>query len=240
MLKLFETFLESAPQLLLQFYIYQGHDEWSVLQYLSLVFSFFNLAWSLVDYRISLRRCLPQSQELPSGLPTVVYLLYKLFTITSLTLSYSLLLILSVYSTVGFTVLWLLGTIWAHLLQTNFCTFSILELLYRGVIGAILVFSFFNVKGQNTKQEMTIYYFFCTAINFSTPLMLFFLKPELKAITFFWVVSGLIYGGLLLGLVLLVSYYHFLHPKQPESHEVDGLGWEETPSAKRTRTFLKP
>lgn len=32
MLKLFETFLESAPQLLLQLYIRQSHDEWSVLQ----------------------------------------------------------------------------------------------------------------------------------------------------------------------------------------------------------------
>lgn len=32
MLKLFETFLESTPQLLLQLYIRQSHDEWSVLQ----------------------------------------------------------------------------------------------------------------------------------------------------------------------------------------------------------------
>ncbi|MEQ2225626.1 hypothetical protein ILYODFUR_019417 [Ilyodon furcidens] len=239
MLKLFESFLESAPQLLLQLYIWQGHDEWFILQYLSLVFSFFNLAWSLVDYRSCLRRSLPHIRGLPSGPPTVVYLLYKLFTITSLTLSYSLLLTLSVYTTVGLTVFWLLGTIWAHLLQTNFCTSTALELLYRGIIGAILVFSFFNVKGQNTKLEMIIYYFSCTAINVSTPLMLFFLKPELKAIIFFWSVSGLIYGGSLLGLVSLVWYYHFLHPKRSDLDEVDGLG-KETPSARRIRAFIKP
>ncbi|XP_014323849.1 XK-related protein 9 [Xiphophorus maculatus] len=240
MLKLFETFLESAPQLLLQLYIRQSHDEWSVLQYMSMVFSFFNLAWSLVDYRIWLRKSLPQSRELPSGLPTVVYLLYKLFTITSLILSYSLLLFLSIYSTVGFTSLWLLGTIWAHLLQTDFCNSGVLELLYRGVIGAILVFTFFNAKGQNTKREMTVYYFFWTAINFSTPLLMFFLKPELKTITFFWVVSGVIYGGSLLGLILLVSYYRFLHPKQCELDQVDGQEKEKTPLTKRTRAFIKP
>uniref|UniRef100_A0A3B5LNU7 XK-related protein n=1 Tax=Xiphophorus couchianus TaxID=32473 RepID=A0A3B5LNU7_9TELE len=240
MLKLFETFLESAPQLLLQLYIRQSHDEWSVLQYMSMVFSFFNLAWSLVDYQIWLRKSLPQSRELPSGLPTVVYLLYKLFTITSLILSYSLLLFLSIYSTVGFTSLWLLGTIWAHLLQTDFCNSGVLELLYRGVIGAILVFTFFNAKGQNTKREMTVYYFFWTAINFSTPLLMFFLKPELKTITFFWVVSGVIYGGSLLGLISLVSYYRFLHPKQCELDQVDGQEKEKTPLTKRTRAFIKP
>lgn len=207
---------------------------------MSMVFSFFNLAWSLVDYRIWLRKSLPQSRELPPGLPTVVYLLYKLFTITSLILSYSLLLILSIYSTVGFTSLWLLGTIRAHLLQTDFCNTGVLELLYRGVIGSILVFTFFNVKGQNTKWEMTIYYFFWTVINFSTPLLLFFLKPELKTIKFFWVVSGVIYGGSLLGLISLVSYYRFLHPKQCELDQVDGQEMEETPFTKRTRTFIKP
>ncbi|XP_012712850.2 XK-related protein 9 [Fundulus heteroclitus] len=239
MLKLFESFLESAPQLLLQLYIRQGHDESSVFQYLSLVFSVFNLAWSLVDYRSLLRRSLPHIRQLPSGLPTVVYLLYKLFTITSLLLSYSLLLILSVYSTIGFTIIWMAGTIWAHLLQTNFCTSGLLELLYRAVIGVILVFSFFNIKGQNTKREMIIYYSFSTAINFSTPLMFFILKPELVAIKLFWTVSGLIYGGSLLGLVFLVSYYRFLHPKRLEEDEVDGLE-PETPSSRRIKAFINP
>ncbi|XP_008394578.1 XK-related protein 9 [Poecilia reticulata] len=255
MLKLFETFLESAPQLLLQLYIHQNHEEWSVLQSISMVFSFFNLAWSLVDYRICLRKSLPQSRELPSGLPTAVYLLYKLFTITSLILSYSLLLILSVYSTVGFTSLWLLGTIRAHRLETSFCSSGALELLYRGVIGAILVFTFFNVKGQGTKRDMTVYYFFWTVINFSTPLLMFFLKPELKTITFLLVVSGVIYGGSLLGLILLVLYYRFLHPKQEAKklsdqvdgqenmngqENVDGQEKETTPSTRRTREFIKP
>lgn len=243
MLKLFETFLESAPQLLLQLYICQGHDKWSVLQYLSLIFSFFNLAWSLVDYRRCLRQSLLGTQDLLPGLPTVVYLFYKLCTVTSLTLSYSLLLILSIYSTIGFTVFWLLGTIWAHHLQTNFCTSRVLELLYRGVIGTILVFSFFNVKGQNTKKEMTIYYFFCSTINLSTPLMLFFLKPELIPITYFWVVSVLIYVGSVLGLISLVLYYVLLHPKRDQIdgplHEVDGKR-KETSSAKRIRTFIQP
>lgn len=241
MLKLFEAFLESVPQLLLQLYILLGHDEGSVMQYLSVAFSFFNAAWALVDYRRCLRRSLPHIREMPSGLPTAVYLLYKLCTITSHILSYSLLLILSTYSTIGLTVVWLLGTIWTHLLQTNFCTSRSLEMLYRAVVGVILMFTFFNVKGQDTKVPMVIYYFFCSVVNVAAPLLLVFLKQDLQTSTFCLAVFGLIFGCSVLGLLCLVVYYLFLHPrgKQREVDEVDGLG-KETETTSRIRNFLQP
>ncbi|XP_051266304.1 XK-related protein 9 [Dicentrarchus labrax] len=241
MLKLFEAFLESVPQLLLQLYIVLGHAECSVLQYLSMTFSFFNIAWALVDYRRCLRRSLRHFKEMPSGLPTVIYLLYKLCTITSHILSYALLLILSTYTTIALTVLWLLGTTWTHFLQTNFCLSRGLELLYRAVIGVILTFTFFNVKGQDTKIEMIIYYFFYSLMHIMAPLLLGFFKPELQSATFLLTVSGLIFGGTVLGLVCLVLYYLLLHPRgtQREADEVDGLG-NETETTLRISNFLQP
>ncbi|CAG5895909.1 unnamed protein product [Menidia menidia] len=244
MLKLFETFLESVPQLLLQLYIILRHPELSVNQYLSLAFSFASVAWALVDYRRCLRKSLPSIREMPSGAPTAVYLLYKLCTITSHVLSYSLLLTLSPYSAVALTVLWLLGTTWAHLLQTNFCSSRGLELLYRAVIGVILVFTFFNVKGQDTKVAMIIYYIFYSVINFTTPPLLFLLKPELQSSKLLLTVGGLIFGGSVLGLLCLVLYYLFLHPRGnwPEADEVDGLGneAETTRKIRKVENFLQP
>ncbi|KAG7225084.1 hypothetical protein INR49_014540 [Caranx melampygus] len=150
---------------------------------------------------------------MPSGLPTLVYLLYKICTITSCILGYSLLLVLSTVSTIGLIILWVLGTVWTHYLQTTFCSSKGLEFLYRAVIGAILTFTFFNVKGQDTKVAMTIYYIFHSALNIMAPILLALLKPELQSATFFWTVSGLIIGGSLLGLLNLVVYYLLLHPK---------------------------
>ncbi|XP_054479292.1 XK-related protein 9 [Anoplopoma fimbria] len=241
MLKLFESFLESVPQLLLQLYIVLSREEGSVLQYVSMAFSFLNIAWTLVDYRRCLRRSLPQIREMPSGLPTAIYLLYKLCTITSHILSYTLLLILSPYSTVAFTVLWLLATTWTHVLQTNFCSSGKLELLYRAVIGVILIFTFFNVKGQDTKVAMIIYYLLYAVVNTTAPLLLVLLKPELQTATFLLTVSGLIFGGSVLGLVCLVLYYLLLHPREKwrEADEVDGQGME-TQATKRRQNFLQP
>ncbi|XP_020501786.1 XK-related protein 9 [Labrus bergylta] len=241
MLKLFEAFLESAPQLLLQLYIALSQDGCSVMQYLSMAFSFLNIAWSLVDYRRCLRRSLPNVSEMPSGLPTVIYLLYKLCTIISHILSYTLLLILSTYSTVALTVLWLFWTTWANLLQTNFCSSRGLELVYRAVVGVILTFTFFNVKGQDTRVAMTLYYSFYSLVNISAPFLVGLLSPELQRVPFLLAVSGLIFGGLVLGLLCLVLYYLLLHPREkwPEADEVDGLG-AETESTRRIRNFLQP
>lgn len=178
---------------------------------------------------------------MPSGLPTGIYLLYKICTITSLILSYSLLLILSIYTTVALTVLWLLGSTWTHLLKTKFCSTRSLELLYRAVIGVILIFTFFNVKGQDTKVAMSTYYIFYTVINIMAPSLLALLKPELQTSTLLLTIGGLIFGCSLLGLVCLVLYYRFLHPTGVwrEADEVDGLG-KETKSTRRIRSFLQP
>ncbi|KAM6970952.1 LOW QUALITY PROTEIN: XK-related protein 9 [Tautogolabrus adspersus] len=240
MLKLFEAFLESVP-LLLQLYIALSQNGCSVMQYLSMAFSFFNIAWSLVDYRRCLRRSLPHISEMPSGLSTVIYLLYKLCTIISHILSYTLLLILSPYSTVALTVLWLFWTTWAHLLQTNFCSSRGLELVYRAVVGVILTFTFFNVKGQDTRVAMSLYYSFYSLINISAPLLVGLLSPESQRVTFLLTVSGLIFGGLVVGLLCLVLYYLLLHPREKwrEADEVDGLG-AENETTRRIRNFLQP
>ncbi|XP_029004380.1 XK-related protein 9 [Betta splendens] len=241
MLKLFEAFMESVPQLLLQLYILLGRGQCSVMQYVSVSFSFLNTAWALVDYRRCLRRSLPHVTDMPSGLPTLIYLLYKLGTITSHILSYGLLLLLSTYSAAALAVLWLLGTTWAHWLKTNFCSSQRLELLYRAVVGVILTFTYFNVKGQNMKVEMISYYVSHAAINVMAPTLLFLLQPDVKSDTLLLTVSGLIVGGSLLGLVCLVSYYLFLHPKGNwrEADEVDGTG-RDTGTSRRIRNFLQP
>ncbi|XP_077480629.1 XK-related protein 9 [Stigmatopora argus] len=242
MLKLFEAFLESVPQLLLQIYIIQDHGQASVLQYVSIIFSFFNIAWSLVDYRRCLRRSLPHVQEMPSGLPTAIYILYKLFTIGSHVLSYSLLLILSPYCVIALTaILWFLGTLWSHVLGTNFCTTRRHEIVYRIVVGFILTHTFFNVKGKDTKRDMAVYYIVYSFVNMASPLLLGSFKPEVQTEMFFQVISGLIIGGTALGIVFLLSYYRYLHPREKirDGDEVDAIG-NDIKTINRMSRFLVP
>ncbi|KAM6900543.1 XK-related protein 9 [Xenentodon cancila] len=234
MLKVFEVFLESVPQLLLQLYLLQENCEFSVMQCLSMAFSFFNVALAVVEYRCLLRKSLPKTNKMPPGLPTTIYLLYKLCTITSLVFSYSLLLRVTICNTLCFPLLWLVTTIWVHSCQTDFCSSRALELFYRAVIGVILMFTFFNVKGKDAKNAMSIYYIVYMVINIMAPIVFFYCT--LNTNIFFMIALGLIFAGSLLGLLCLALYYHYLHPRtQPD--EVDGQQ-KETPSSRSSR-FLQ-
>ncbi|KAG5850208.1 hypothetical protein ANANG_G00079800 [Anguilla anguilla] len=227
MLRLFEMFLESAPQLLLQLYIILGCDHRSIVQYLCIAGSFLSIAWATVEYRRCFRRSSPHIKEMPSGLPTAVYLFYKLFTIGSRILSLSLLVVLNLYCISALLFLWLCGTLWAHKLQTDFCTSRCLEWFYRGIIGIILIFSFFNIKGQNARASMTVYYGLYTSQNLAFILLFYLLNPRAATSSYFLPVTLVIVGSQVAGLICLMVFYAFLNQRSEErtaqiADEVDG------------------
>lgn len=206
-----------------------------------MAFSFLNIAWSLVDYRRCLRISLPRAREMAWGLPTAVYLLYKVCTITSHILSYCLLFLLSSYTAVGLAVAWLLATTWAHWLRTNFCTSRGLEFWYRAVVGVILMFTFFNVKGQDAGEAMIVYYFFYCSVNFTAPALLYLLQPEALSLTSLLWLGFAITLATFLGLVCLVLYYLLLHDRKKLEYadEVDGLS-KNPKATNRMGNFLQP
>ncbi|XP_059380099.1 XK-related protein 9-like [Carassius carassius] len=245
MLRIFETFLESIPQLILQAYIILEHNHRSNLQYISMALSFLSIAWATVDYRRCLRQSLTYLNNMPSGVPTIVYLSYKIFTMTPRILSLTLFIMLSPFSTVTMACIWLLGTVWAFLEQTSFCTSRALEHLYRAVVGVILIFTFFNIKGQNTRVHMTLYYTFSVCHNLSAPIVLFLLKPESERTDYFLPIIFFILVSNLMGLGFLGLYYSLLHPRGSGKGEIEAEGMDETdgmkiePKTTRLQHFLQ-
>lgn len=208
---------------------------------LSMAMSFLNIAWATVDYRRCFRRSLPQVNEMPSGIPTAIYLLYKIFTITPRILSLTLFIMLSTFSTLAMAFAWLVGTIWAHLEKTDFCTTRRLEHLYRGTVGIILLFTFFNIKGENTKVHMTVYYILTLSQNIAAPIMLFLFKPESEGMDYFLPVLFLILFSNSMGLGFLGLYYNLLHPRGVSRvpDEIDGMDQEpQSPQQTQKTTRL--
>ncbi|KFQ51321.1 PREDICTED: XK-related protein 9 [Nestor notabilis] len=227
MLRVFKTFLETTPQLCVQIYILMEHGKCNFSQYVALIMSFGGISFSTVDYQISLRKSLPDKDEFPV-LSKLTYLFYKLLTITSWILSITLIMLLSVRSSVILLILlWICGFTWTLKQRTTFCKSKKMEYLYRAVVGIILIFTFFNIKGRKTKVCISIYYATHTVVTLGILFVYMFWKPSIIKEISFTVVSILTILSLALGIIFLVVYYRHFHPTaycRPHacSDEVDG------------------
>ncbi|NWZ62014.1 XKR9 protein, partial [Acrocephalus arundinaceus] len=244
MLRVFKTFLETTPQLFLQIYILMEHGKIHFYQYAAIIMSFFGISLSMVDYQISLRKSLPDKDEF-HVLSKFMYLFYKLLTITSWILSISLITLLSVRISVFLLIfLWICGFSWTLKQHTTFCKSKKMEYLYRTVVGIILMFSFFNIKGRRTKVWISIYYATHTVVTLGILFVYMFWKPSFMKEICFTIVSILTISSLVLGIIFLVVYYSHLHPTtycrpQACSDEVDGVaGQKERAKTGRIQNFL--
>ncbi|XP_039928852.1 XK-related protein 9 isoform X1 [Hirundo rustica] len=244
MLRVFKTFLETTPQLFLQIYILVEHDKTHFYQYAAIIMSFCGISLSMVDYQISLRKSLPDKDEF-HVLSKFMYLFYKLLTITSWILSISLITLLSVrISVILLIFLWICGFAWTLKQHTTFCKSKKMEYLYRTVVGIILIFSFFNIKGRRTIVWISIYYATHTVVTLGILCVYMFWKHSFIKETCFTIVSILTISSLVLGIIFLVVYYSHLHPTtycrpQACSDEVDRVaGQKERVKTDRFQNFL--
>ncbi|KFZ55064.1 XK-related protein 9 [Antrostomus carolinensis] len=244
MLRVFKTFLETTPQLFIQLYILMEHGKNNFCQYAAIIISFCGISISMVDYQISLRKSLPDKEEF-RVLPKLVYLFYKLLTITSWIFSISLITLLSVRSSGMLLIfLWTCGFTWTLKQHTIFCKSKKMEYLYRTVVGIILIFTFFNIKGRKTKLCISIYYATHTVVTLGILFVYMFWKPSIIMEIHFTIVSILTILSLVLGIIFLVVYYRFFHPTaycRPQAHsdEVDGAaGQKDRVESGRFQNFL--
>ncbi|NXU38345.1 XKR9 protein, partial [Drymodes brunneopygia] len=244
MLRVFKTFLETTPQLFLQIYILMEHGKTHFYEYAAIIMSLYGISLSMVDYQISLRKSLPEKVEF-HVLSKLIYLFYKLLTITSWILSISLITLLSVrISVILLIFLWICGFTWTLKQHTTFCKSKKMEYLYRTVVGIILIFSFFNIKGRRTKVCISIYYATHTVVTLGILLVYMFWKPSIIKEMCFTIVSIFTILSLVVGIIFLVVYHSCFHPTtywrpQACSDEVDEVaGQKDRLKTGRFQNFL--
>ncbi|GCC26339.1 XK-related protein 9 isoform X1 [Chiloscyllium punctatum] len=212
MLRLFEAFLETAPQLILQTFILLQSEDRNFIQYGSVVISFMGISWTTLDYYAALKRSLP-NQNLTCGFPYVIYFLYKLLTISAKILSITLLATLHVLAVAAYLLLvWPIMMVYVMRQKTAFCKSKCQEDIYRIVIGFILIFTFFNIKGQKIRLALTLYYIFRIFETSVLIILCWILKSSSLDKGYDLSISITITLSLITGLVCVVLYYSCFHP----------------------------
>lgn len=217
MLRLFECFMEAAPQLLLQLYILSNqpiHDDpWSLtFQVGSCLTSLVALAWSLVSYQRTLRMSLPHKSNMDwKGFTS--QLSWRLSMIASRMLALALFAsIFSWWVAVVAAVHWLLMLGWIIRMKTSFCDNRLEELAYDAILAIMFIYCYFNPVDSPTRYRYAKYYSFNFVENslllaawftYSNP-SLWYRLPALYTH----------YALFALGILLMLIYYLFFHPTQ--------------------------
>lgn len=223
MLRLLQAFLESAPQLVLQLYILlQRPQSWSkddLLTAVAAACSLVSLIWAILAYSKSLRDFRMQAYVL-SAAGLLFQTLWRISMMSSRVVA--MVLFASYFKQWLFVAVgahWITMTIWLICQRTRFCTdedgkeHPYREKLFSAVIGFIYIFCFFNTREGMTRKRVVLFY---SIILVENSLFVSMWYPHR---TFRGIVSvaalGVVWGGLVFGIVCMMLYYRFYHPSLP-------------------------
>ncbi|XP_059411331.1 XK-related protein 8-like [Carassius carassius] len=216
MLRIFETFSESAPQVVLVTSIILQRGELELITGLKILSSAAAIAISVAMYHRSMRIGLPEKRKM-SWISTGVYFLWNLLVIiprvTALALFCS---VLPCYIIAHFLSLWMLLVLVAWSQKTDHMKSPGWEWLFRATVGLIWYFSWFNVsKKGNIKVKMALYYSF---MGLDTVMLLGFWCWKVFEYEGCWsslnpyMVIPTLLGLYVIGILVKIIYYRWFHP----------------------------
>ncbi|KAG8143255.1 hypothetical protein E2320_000502 [Naja naja] len=212
LLRLFETFLESAPQLILVIYIILHTNQAEIFQILGICTSFLCITWALLDYHQTLRSFLRDKHKLAFR-SSVLYFLWNFLLMCPRILSLALFaVVFSGYIFLHFLGIWLVMFLWVSLQGTDLMEHDTFEWFYRGTVAVILYFCWFNVAEGKTRYRSAIYHIFLFVDNGILIVSWWWYRIPLSWDSHVWpaLLAALVCYAL--GIFLKCVYYKCFHP----------------------------
>nr|XP_032622299.1 XK-related protein 7 [Chelonoidis abingdonii] len=233
MLRLLETFLKSAPQLVLQLSIMVQQNNIEPLQGLSASASLVSLAWMIASYQKVLRDS--REDKMPMSYKgAVVQILWHLFTIAARAIAFALFAsVFQLYFGIFIVTHWCIMTFWIIQGETDFCMSKWEEIIYNMVVGIIYIFCWFNVKEGRSRCRMVIYYTITLAEN-AALTGLWYMYYDRQATSDFdaLIIVCVVSSSFALGIFFMFIYYCLLHPNGPVfGPQTTGCIFKKAPAA---------
>ncbi|XP_056377910.1 XK-related protein 4 [Hyla sarda] len=231
MLHLLATFLESAPQLVLQLCIVVQTQSLLAIQGLTAAASLVSLAWALASYQKALRDSRDDKKPI-SYMAVIIQFCWHFFTIAARVITFALFAsVFQLYFGIFIVLHWCIMTFWIVHCETEFCITKWEEIVFDMVVGIIYIFSWFNVKEGRTRCRLFIYYFVILLENTALSTLWYIYKSPKILDAFAIPALCVVFSSFLTGIVFMLMYYAFFHPNGPRFGQSPSCACEDPVTA---------
>ncbi|KAI3375416.1 hypothetical protein L3Q82_021904 [Scortum barcoo] len=232
MLHLLATFLESAPQLVLQLCIIIQTHKLQAVQGMTAAASLVSLAWALASYQKALRESRDDKKPI-SYLAVIIQFCWHFFTIAARVITFALFAsVFQLYFGIFIVLHWCIMTFWIVHCETDFCISKWEEIVFDMVVGIIYIFSWFNVKEGRTRCRLFVYYLVILVENAALSALWYLYRSPHNTDAFAVPALCVIFSCFLTGVVFMLMYYAFFHPNGPRfGRSLSGQGLDLDPTA---------
>ncbi|XP_056589333.1 XK-related protein 7 isoform X1 [Triplophysa dalaica] len=217
MLRLLETFMKSAPQLVLQLSIVVQTSEVLPLQGLSASASLVSLSWMMASYQKALRDS--RDDKLPMSYKAVmVNVLWHLFTVGARAMALALFASISQpYFGIFIVAHWCAMTFWIIQGETDFCMSKWEEIIYNMMVGIVYIFCWFSVREGPTRCRLLLYTLIILIENVALTAIWYIYRSSPTSDFYAVVIVCVVACSYALGTFFMFVYYCLLHPDGPVS-----------------------
>ncbi|XP_063420052.1 uncharacterized protein LOC134705216 [Mytilus trossulus] len=223
MLRMFEAFLESAPQLVLQLYIIMTETQndnllMQIVRVAAMFGSWVGVSWTLVSYHKALRASHNIKEQGISACGVIFYYIWRACEVAPRTI------VLALFAAqFGFQILvvpiglhWVAMSIWLGCQKQEMMNKTSREKwIFNIVFGYVLIFCFQNVQKGKTRYRAMFYYFVTFSENIIM-LILWAYFTQHKSEWFYLAAIGTVPLFMVIQIIVQLLYYKLIHPSHKE------------------------